>query len=141
MGASGGESIGLYNCKSPENLTHIEFRQFFILGQHRDITVELSNNECIDYNAGKIMIFHCRFQQNNQYFRYDVDTQQIIVGPVRNHLCIDADDRQVIVTECDAERLTQKWNWGFVNVTMLKNWSVYGKKIEDEEEFRFFKRE
>lgn len=42
--------------------------------------------------------------------------------------------KTLIVSSCDPEKITQKWNWGFVNETMLRNWVDYGKPILDEEE-------
>ncbi|KAG5667226.1 hypothetical protein PVAND_015217 [Polypedilum vanderplanki] len=110
LGSSEGEPIGLYSCKS-ENLTEFEFRQYFILRQHRDILVENSNNECFDANYEKVSIFHCKFTQDNQYFRYDVDTQQIIVGPKRKNKCMDlSESKTIIIAACDAEKITQKFH-------------------------------
>ena len=36
----------------------------------------------------------------------------------------------------DREKVSQKWNWGFMNDTMLRNWTQYGKKIIDEQEYK-----
>jgi hypothetical protein len=112
-----------------------------MLRQHRDIAVEISNNECFDVFRDKISIWHCKFEQGNQYFRYDVDTQQIFVGVVRHNRCMEVeegDSHMIIVAECDEEKISQKWKWGSVNETMLRNWADYGKPIKDEEELTQF---
>jgi polypeptide N-acetylgalactosaminyltransferase len=130
--------IGLYSCKSPNNLTKIEYRQYFILRQHRDIVVENSNSECFDVNYGKVNTMSCAFQQGDQYFRYNIDTFQIFSGPLRYNQCIDSDvkKRTVFLARCNETKRTQKWRWGFVNETMVRNWTVYGKRILDLQELK-----
>lgn len=41
---------------------------------------------------------------------------------------------------CDETKLTQKWDWGFVNETMLMDWSNYGKPIVDKIEKKLFEK-
>lgn len=78
----------------------------------------------------------CHNGQGNQYFRYDLDTKQIFHGPKRNHHCVEADieAQSVFVVPCEVGKATQKWKWGFVNETNIRNWLSYGSKIVDEME-------
>lgn len=104
-----------------------------MLRQHRDISVEFTDNDCLDFNHGRVLLFRCKFSQGNQYFRYDVDTKQIYCGPVRDNVCIDVEDqsKNLITSICNNEKKTQKFIWGFINETMLRNWIEYGKPIQD----------
>lgn len=108
----------------------------FRLRNHRDISIEDSNSDCFDVNSGKIIVYACKFGQENQYFRYDLETQQIFCGPKRKNQCIDMDPRlkTVFVAPCAAKKKTQMWKWGFSNETMLTNWAKYGKEILDKGE-------
>lgn len=42
--------------------------------------------------------------------------------------------KTVFYGTCNPEAITQKWNWGFVNETMLRDWVNFGKPILDEGE-------
>lgn len=78
----------------------------------------------------------CHNSQGNQYFRYDLDTQQIYHGVKRNQHCVEAEvkTQSVFVTHCDKTKIEQKWVWGFVNETNIRNWLSYGSKIVDKQE-------
>lgn len=80
--------------------------------------------------------FACHGGQGNQYFRYDLDTQQIYHSVKRNRHCVEAEvkTQSVFVTHCDVARIEQKWVWGFVNETNIRNWLHYGSKITDPQE-------
>lgn len=47
---------------------------------------------------------------------------------------MNAVSKTVFYAKCNAEKLTQKWNWGVVNETMLRDWVHFGKPILDEGE-------
>lgn len=126
--------VGIYTCKG--NLSDPGWRQTFRLRVHRDISLERSNNNCLDLHNFKIINYHCKFNQDNQYFRYDLNTNQIYCGPKRNNLCVEVNMRTKLLTyaTCNSEKLTQKWKWGFVNETMLNDWINFGKPIIDQQE-------
>lgn len=42
--------------------------------------------------------------------------------------------RKLIVTPCSESKVTQRWQWGFVNETMMADWVNFGKPILDENE-------
>jgi polypeptide N-acetylgalactosaminyltransferase len=141
LGADREQQIGVYKCKS-DDLEHPEWRQMFTLRQFRDIRTDDHDTTCLDFNHNKILIYICKFKQENQYFRYDLDTRQIFCGPVRDQMCIDFDmkTKLLIYTKCDSSKVTQKWNWGFVNETMLGDWINSGKPILDQQEVLDLKR-
>ena len=134
LGADRNEPVGLYPCK--ETLEKPGYRQTFKLRNHRDISIEDSNSDCLDANSGKILVYACKFNQENQYFRYDLESKQIFCGSKRDNKCIDMNPKlkTVIISPCNAEKKSQKWTWGFVNETMLKNWVGNGKEILDKAE-------
>jgi hypothetical protein len=134
LGADREQQIGVYHCR--ENLTHPGWRQAFSLRNHRDISIDNSNSDCLDFNHGKILVYTCKFQQENQYFRYDLVTQQIYCGALRENQCMEVDLRtkMLVYAPCNEERSTQKWKFGFANETMLNEWIDYGKAIKDQQE-------
>jgi polypeptide N-acetylgalactosaminyltransferase len=44
---------------------------------------------------------------------------------------MDGKLKTIFTSKCDESKKTQKWNWGFVNETMLRKWPDYGKPILD----------
>lgn len=96
--------------------------------------------DCFDcYGEGpkkEIKTHGCHNGQGNQYFRYDMDTKQILHGPMRNKHCVEVEisTQSVYVTACDVTKITQKFQWGFVNETSVRNWLHYGSKLTDEQE-------
>lgn len=96
--------------------------------------------DCLDsYGEGEkreIKTGGCHGGQGNQYFRYDLNTMQIYHGVKRNHHCVEVEikTQSVFVTHCDESKITQRWKWGFVNETNVRNWLSYGSKLTDEQE-------
>lgn len=138
LGADKEEAVGLYPCKG--DLKNPGYRQHYTLRNHRDIYIEDSAGECLDFNHGKVLLYPCKFNQDNQYFRYDLNTKQIYCGRKRDNNCIEMDPKMknVFVAKCYESKNTQKWNWGSVNETMLRNWADYGKPILDKLERKDF---
>jgi hypothetical protein len=132
----------MYYCS--DNKKRPQDNQHFTLRFYRDIaTASLEN--CLDaYTPGdkkELKMGGCHNGQGNQYFRYDLETKHIYHGPIRNKNCIETDikTQTVYVTKCDLSKLSQKWQWGFVNETNVKNWLGYGSKIIDQQEIRDLK--
>jgi Ricin-type beta-trefoil lectin domain len=75
LGAAREEPVGVYPCKGP--IEKPGYRQTFTMRNYRDIFIHDTNTDCLDSNHGKVLIFPCKFNQKNQYFRYDPDTQQV----------------------------------------------------------------
>lgn len=61
---------------------------------------------------------------------------QIICGSMRQKNCMEVveNDRSLIVSQCDEKKKAQKFRWGYVNETMLRNWGAFGKEILDVQE-------
>jgi len=51
----------------------------------------------------------------------DQDTQQLY-HPISGQ-CLDCDEgqREIFMLPCDASSTTQRWKWGFLNVTVARN--------------------
>lgn len=120
--------MGLYYC-SP-NRAHPSGHQHFFLGHHRDIEFYSDAAYCIEPRGDKIQLHACHHRQGGQYFRYDLETQQIKNG-VQEHKCLQADEGsgKVIVSQCDSNEAKQKWKWGHVNEANLRNWRNIGARV------------
>jgi hypothetical protein len=126
--------VELRKCK--ENFTFPGDQQTFHLRETRDIFFVDSDDKCLKIKDKEVWCDYCEKQNTAQYFRYDVGTKQIFCGFKRDNKCIQADTNQkkLFVGDCHRDEISQKWNWGFVNETMLRNWVDYGKNILDEQE-------
>lgn len=128
---------GVYYCG--HNKKRPQDNQHFTLRYYRDIAMP-NMQDCFDsYGVGdkrELKTHGCHNGQGNQYFRYDLKTMQIHHGSVRNQFCVEVDvsTQSVFVTRCVDGKLTQKWKWGFVNETNVRNWLHYGSKIVDAQE-------
>lgn len=52
---------------------------------------------------------------------------------------VEESSKAIITSNCDSSKKSQKWRWGFVNETMLRNWSAFGKEILDFQEIEDLK--
>jgi polypeptide N-acetylgalactosaminyltransferase len=83
-------------------------------------------------NYGETIQLHaCTHQHGNQYFRYDLHTQQIRAGPDETS-CLEADESngKISVTSCNGQEVKQKWKWGHMNEANLNNWDALGAPIK-----------
>lgn len=128
---------GIYYCGG--NKVRPQDNQHLTLRFYRDIALP-SMQLCLDANAPgdkkPIVTQGCHSGQGNQYFRYDLDSLHIHHGTYSNNQCVEADigTQTVYVTKCDSQKDSQKWKWGFVNETNIRNWLTYGSRIVSEQE-------
>lgn len=122
------KEMGLYFC-SP-NKVHPSGHQHYFLGHNRDIEFYSDSAYCIEPRGDRLELHACHHKQQGQYFRYDLDTQQIKSG-VLEHKCLEADEttNKALVKPCNANEVKQKWKWGHENVDNLRNWRKVGARI------------
>lgn len=131
--------LGIYYCGS--NKKRPQNNQHFILRYYRDIS-DADMETCFDsFGEGvkrELKTYSCHHGQGNQYFRYNLNTKQIIHGPLRNNHCVEVDigTQSVYITTCKQNKLEQQWTWGFVNETNIDNWLTYGSPIIDAQEIK-----
>jgi Ricin-type beta-trefoil lectin domain len=108
---------------------------------YRDISVgTYGHGGCLDvYGEGEkrdIRVEKCHFGQGNQYFRYDMDTMQIYHSAKHLDRCVEihTETYTVFETKCNSTSNTQKFRWGFVNETNIRNWLGYGSRIVSQQE-------
>jgi Ricin-type beta-trefoil lectin domain len=122
------KEAGLYSCS--HNLASPHGSQFFFLGHNRDIEYYTDSAYCLENYGSKLEVHACHHQQGKQYFRYNLDTQQMFAG-VKETKCLEADDgnAKVAIKICDSNEIKQKWKWGKVYEENLRNWANVGAKI------------
>lgn len=120
--------MGLYYCSG--NKVQPSGHQHYLLGHNRDIEFYSDAAYCMDAQSGKLELHSCHHRQGSQYFRYDVDSQQI-KSTVHENKCLEAVDNvnQVHINPCDEKNVNQKWTWGKINSENLANWKTVGAKI------------
>jgi hypothetical protein len=127
----------MYYCGN--NKVRPQDNQHLTLRFYRDIALP-NMQMCLDANGPDvkkpIVTQGCHAGQGNQYFRYDLDNLHIYHGNIANKQCVEADigTQSVYVTTCDDQKDAQKWKWGFVNETNIRNWLTYGSKLTNENE-------
>lgn len=100
---------------------------------------------CFDQDPnGALVMGICHHSQGNQYFRYNLDTQQIHHGSSERDECIEMDESRtdagsVYFTKCNENLPSQKWHWAVVNEEALADWAAYGREIIDEKEVEALK--
>lgn len=128
-----GAFIEVAQCS--HNKTNPVQQQYFMLRHYRDIMLH-GKSDCMEGTGHGVFYARCHFDQGNQYFRQDVDTQHLHWGRKLNNLCVDAHNEtgRVYINYCDESKDTQKWVWGFSRISWLKNWTEYGAPINDKNE-------
>lgn len=120
--------MGFYTCTHDKK--HPSGHQHYFLGHHRDIEFYSDSAYCIDIKNNHIELHACHHSQGNQYFRYDLDTQQIKHHPSEEKcLEINENSKRILVKECDVNEIKQRFKWGHVNETNLRNWNNLGAKV------------
>ena len=120
--------MGLYFCSG--NRIHPSGHQHYFLGHHRDIEFYSDAAYCIEAVGQKLELHACHHEQRSQYFRYDLETQQLMNG-VKEKRCLEVDDSgsKILIKNCDSNEVKQKWRWGHVNEDNLRNWKNAGARI------------
>lgn len=119
--------VGFYSCSHDRRYPHGS--QFFFLGNNRDIEYYTDSAYCLENSGNRIQVHTCHHHQGSQYFRYDLETQQIKVG-VNEKNCLEGDDvkNKILVVTCDSNEVKQKWTWGQLYEENLRNWDTVGAK-------------
>lgn len=121
--------MGLYYCSTKR--TRPSGNQHFYLGYNRDLEYYSDSAYCIQTYGGTIQLHACSHQQGTQYFRYDLNTQQIKAGADEKQ-CLEADENssKVSVKSCNSHEDKQKWKFGHMNEENLKNWKDSGAPMK-----------
>ncbi|GIY38879.1 putative polypeptide N-acetylgalactosaminyltransferase 10 [Caerostris darwini] len=99
--------------------------QQFELTWHKDIRPK-KRTMCFDVsssdNHAPVVLWSCHGMQGNQEWKYDYKKLQLY-HPISGH-CLDCDieRKEVFMSPCDTNVITQKWNFQTFNRTALDNW-------------------
>lgn len=135
IGKSNTNNVALFPCSA--NVTHPDDYQNFVLRHYRDIQMTKWFS-CLDTHELNVFCASCHNNQENQYFRYDLDTKMIAHGPVSLGDCIDCelDSRRVTVVKCNYTSPTQQWEWGWINEEKVRHWTKNGAPISNLQEIK-----
>lgn len=116
--------IGLYECdlnsETPKN------EQSFILDFHRHITRN-HTDDCVDYNG--VILYTCEYYNHTlQLWKYDTKRKWLISANKNGSDCITANltgtmlNNTLYMSPCNLTNQNQKWEFGYVNETAMKNY-------------------
>lgn len=108
------------------DLMYPKLEQKWSLSHFRDLH---SNNHCLELQQqqhpnAEIWLWQCHHHAGNQFWSYDINTNQIIHGQSRaNRLCLEAlpEERKVIANTCDSKSQRQHWKFGYANEKLLSD--------------------
>ncbi|XP_053957117.1 N-acetylgalactosaminyltransferase 6 [Anastrepha ludens] len=120
---SARQPIGdLRSC--PPDLKHPYITQHWQLTFRRDL--RQPNGNCLEVQSwaqdAPVWLWPCHHQGGNQFWYYDQQTQLLVQGETEvERMCLEANvtARRVSMNDCDFANLNMKWNFGFVNKTMM----------------------
>ncbi|XP_067648419.1 N-acetylgalactosaminyltransferase 6-like [Eurosta solidaginis] len=119
------QQIGDLSPCSPD-LKYPYATQYWRLSFRRDLRQRLKSN-CLEVQSwspnAPIWLWPCHHQGGNQFWYYDQQTQLLAQGEAAGERrCLEANvtARRVYMNLCDFANVNMKWNFGFVNKTMMK---------------------
>ncbi|XP_028898495.2 polypeptide N-acetylgalactosaminyltransferase 8 [Zeugodacus cucurbitae] len=114
----------LRSCSS--NLKQPVASQNWQLTFHRDL--QTANNNCLELQSrepnASVWLWPCHYEGGNQFWFYDQQTQLLMQGePWSERRCLEANvtTRRAYMNICDSGNVNMKWNFGFVNHTLMAN--------------------
>ncbi|XP_052852223.1 N-acetylgalactosaminyltransferase 4 [Drosophila gunungcola] len=124
MGLGVDKPVGMFSCA--ENKTHPQPNQFWDLGIHRDLKMREYDSVCLDVQNqppnATVWMWSCHGQGGNQFWYYD-RSNQWLVHFKNSNICMEGfvedGNAKVVTNFCDQNNPRQRWQFGFVNNTML----------------------
>lgn len=110
--------------KCNENVKMPPFGSDFILTFEKSIKLNDTNDQC--FNSEKMNFENCYHQGYYQHWIFNINTSQIISPYSRKCLTGDQLNQKVFLALCDKDTIYQKWTWGKLNMTALRNWNTTG---------------
>ena len=121
------ESLVLSDCspdlKNPSN------GESFALTFEKSIRYNDSNDQCL--NSQTLALSNCHHLGGyGQHWVFNLNTRQIYQPYEKK--CLSGSDMGDLLSleECDSHLLSQRWKWGYENVTALENWDKTGIRIK-----------
>lgn len=110
-----------------ENKTHPYMNQDFIFTWNRFIKYNDINWQCID--AAMVNLKDCQFPADEQLWKYDPKTYQLISPSEDKCITGDIISRKLTTIACNDTDINQKFTWGYLNETAIADWETFGAKI------------
>lgn len=109
--------LALVNCNKTSGVN-------FTLTLDKSIRYNDENDQC--FESDRLNLFNCHHQGGNQYFKFDLQTRQIINPKSNSCLSSDNINGTLFMSACDIKNQDQKWTWSYANQTALMNWNSTG---------------
>ncbi|KAH8352919.1 hypothetical protein KR084_007287 [Drosophila pseudotakahashii] len=124
MGLGAEKAVGMFSCA--DNKTDPQPNQFWELSIHRDLRMKHQDSVCLDVNEAPpnatVWMWNCHSQGGNQFWYYDRETQMLFHGEHKTRCMeglVENGVARVVANVCDRDNDRQKWEFGFVNHTMM----------------------
>lgn len=107
--------------------------EFFNLTWHRNLQ-HANFDVCV---TAALSIEVCHYMGDNQLWRYDIVTSQLINYKINATKCltIDSITEKLSMEKCETDNPYQKWNFGEKNIEALHNWETFGVDLKSINKF------
>ncbi|XP_017076121.2 LOW QUALITY PROTEIN: N-acetylgalactosaminyltransferase 4 [Drosophila eugracilis] len=124
MGNEKDAAVGMFSCA--DNKTHPQHNQFWELSIHRDLRMKNFESVCLDAHEPlpntTVWLWNCHSQGGNQFWYYDRDNQWLVHGESGDRCLegfVENGNAKVVLNRCERNNDRQRWQFGFVNHTMM----------------------
>lgn len=98
----------------------------YTLTLEKSIRYNDTNDQCL--SSSNLNFSNCNHQGLSQYWKFDLETRQIMNPPSKR--CLESNSQDVIfMAVCDVDKIEQKWKWSYENQTALMDWNNTGIKM------------
>ena len=111
------DHIGLIDCLQKDGSD-------FILTLEKSLKYNDTNDQCL--SSGILKFTNCHHQFADQFWKFDINTKQIISPSAHQCLSANLTTRLVDFLGCNEKLQEQKWKWSYENTTALMNWNSTG---------------
>lgn len=96
----------------------------YALTLEKSIRLNDTNDQCLSWRG--LSLGNCNHQGWDQYFKFDVNSRQIINMEKKKCLQGNIVTSQITLESCDEKVIFQRWKWSYENTTALENFEKTG---------------
>lgn len=120
------KKLEVSRCES--NKVSPSIGQFFNLTWHRNLQF-FDFDVCV---TASLNIDICHYMGDNQLWKFDIDTTQLINYKINSTKCltIDIKTEKLSMDDCVEGNSNQMWNFGEKDIVALRNWEGWGVDLK-----------